>query len=171
MIGPSAVGQPPRSIHDQTSPGPFAVNLGTAGVSPERACCTCCGTTRSRARPRTDSSGLEPGWRRWFNIDRCRRAPIPVYSCSPMTPSAEFATPRGKVEHRRDDSEDPRRGSWPPLGCPPSCQRSLHQSHWNHAFQHAAPAPTRESLYRLRLQRCPRLEHERGSSYIGLSTP
>eukprot|EP00966_Prymnesium_polylepis_P240585 5563777-Prymnesium_polylepis.1 len=37
MIGPSAVGQRPRIIHDQPSPGPFAVNLATAGVSPERA--------------------------------------------------------------------------------------------------------------------------------------
>ena len=37
MIGPSAVGQRPRTIHEQPSPGPFGVNLGTAGVSPERA--------------------------------------------------------------------------------------------------------------------------------------
>ena len=36
MIGPSTVGQRPRSIHDQPSLGPFVLNLATAGVSPER---------------------------------------------------------------------------------------------------------------------------------------
>ena len=48
------------------------------------------GTTRSRARPPTNSAGLKPDWRRQLHIDRCHRAPIPVYSCIPMTPNAEF---------------------------------------------------------------------------------
>ena len=35
-VGPSAVGQRPRTIEDQPSPGAFVLNLATAGVSPQQ---------------------------------------------------------------------------------------------------------------------------------------
>ena len=115
------------------------------------------GTTRSRARQRMSTCGLDHAWRRWFHIDRCHCVPIPVYGCRPTAPSTEIATPCYKLVHQHDDSEDPRRGTLPPLGFRPCCQRSLLQSHWKLTFQGGVTARTRYWLPAASLPRsgCP----------------